>query len=193
MICPDAQGFIRQQRPYIFEQQLVLEDSPGQYDGVEAVFMQRRSRNPADPQQRLPGRRARSLPGPGHTGDQRLTLCSSGLKSNSTPVKGKAYASTRAALRANCSTHIAACPSKEISRVNPSRAATVSKRRPIEVLEKVRTPLVTSSTAFLYRSGKLKGAALRSGKESSCARKPAAACTGYCAAASPPGSAALRR
>ena len=39
MICPDAQGFIRQQRPYIFEQQLVLEDSPRQNDGVEAVFM----------------------------------------------------------------------------------------------------------------------------------------------------------
>ncbi len=39
MICPDAQGFIRQQRLDIFEQQLVLEDSPRQNDGVEAVCM----------------------------------------------------------------------------------------------------------------------------------------------------------
>ncbi len=69
--------------------------------------------------------------------------------------KGNGYASVMEALRASCSTHIAACPSKVISRVNPSRAATVSKSRPIEVVEKVRTPLVTSSSSVSKSLGKV--------------------------------------
>ena len=79
--------------------------------------------------------------------------------------KGEGICIDAGACRANCSTHIAACPSKETSRVNPSSAATVSKSRPIEVVEKVRTPLVTSSAASPNRWGKLKGAAVKSGKE----------------------------
>ncbi len=95
---------------------------------------------------------------------------------------------------ARCSSHIAAWPSKLISRVKPSSAATVSNSRPIDVVANVRTSLAIIDRASAYRSvGNPNGAAVRSGRPSRSYRNPAAACTGKRAAASPPGSAALRR
>ena len=64
-------------------------------------------------------------------------------------------ASRLAALRASCSSHIAACPSKVISRVKPSSAAAVSKSRPMEVVAKVRTPLVDQLQALSISLGKV--------------------------------------
>ena len=71
-------------------------------------------------------------------------------------LKGKGYGSTFGARRARCSSHMAAWPSKVISRVKPSSAAAVSKRRPIDVVAKVLTSLRISSSALSVAFWKVK-------------------------------------
>ena len=54
---------------------------------------------------------------------------------------GKGYGSTGGAVRASCSSQIAAWPSNVIGRVKPSSAAAASNSRPAEVVAKTRVPV----------------------------------------------------
>ena len=145
MIGPHANCITRKQRFDIFQQKLVLEDSARQNDRVQRVRVAQSNRATAQT------RGHASLEGPRNLARVSATLPVSDDALQQRPEvqlpagEGKGFRMTRSL------SALAACPSKEISRVNPSRAATVSKSRPIEVVEKVRMPLVTSSAAFPNR------------------------------------------
>ncbi len=148
MIRPDSKGRRLEHGFKIFEQQLVLKNAARKHDRVALVFLAQRSRRIEDAESHafLKGTRAFAVIATMKRSFAKLS--SKGRKSSSPSAKGNGYASVQVAPRAFCSSHIAAWPSKVVSRVNPSSAAAASKRRPIEVVVKVRTPLRINSIAF---------------------------------------------
>ena len=81
-------------------------------------------------------------------------LASNGRKSSSIDER-KWIRVGAVALRAICSSHMAAWPSKVVSRVNPSNAAAASKRRPTEVVVKVLTSFANQFHRVLVALGKM--------------------------------------
>ena len=163
VIRPDLQRLALQQYFQIAQQQFVLKHAAGKHDGV-GIVRRTQIRAASQRQQQFPGETpAQSHAHPDHAADREALRAASDENPVHPAQTGTRIPPRSADLRANCSSHIAACPSKLVSRVNPTNAATVSNSRPIDVVANVRIFFRTSCSASRYRAGKRKGAAVKSG------------------------------
>ena len=150
MVGPYLKTCAIEQRLYVLQQKFVLKDSAREDDDAKAMLQRHhfdgRKQPLSNPSLKCPGNlmdRASANP----VGDDALKQWAK-IEFVIGERKGIRVCIDRAfSLPCNCSTQIAAWPSKVDSLTNPSSAAAASKSLPIDVVEKVRTPLRTSSRA----------------------------------------------